>query len=625
MVFAAKKDPVVMTVGNQKVKLSEFEYLYKKNNAQNATDMTIDEYIGMFVNYKLKVCAALDAKLDTISSYRDDMAKYSDELAAPYMVDKEMLDSLLNVAYARMLEVVETQHIMLNHKTDSRSEVEQRLFADSIRNLVVNGADFDELVKKYSVDKTAARTGGYITVVGGNLLLELEDNIYNTPVGDVTAVVPSRVGLHIFKINDRYPHPGEVKARHLLLSTQGAPVSKHPQVYAKADSLRNVILAGADFQIVASQNTEDPSGHYSGGNLPWFGPGRMIKEFEKAAYELKDGEVSEPVKTAYGYHLILREGIRSIPPIDSVKNSLLARFKVDSRYNLAEKRAVERYAKDSKSKNDAKISGKVRKIVEKYGGLNEASRQKIMSIKDVAFIVDGEKYRPDVVLESLDTKNVTNCDSVMRLFDAALKNSFDKAVEDRMKVTLANREPAYGNLINEYSDGMLLYEISNREVWEKANTDIEGLEAYYFANKDSYKWDVPHYKGYVVCAESDSLLNQAVAYLVTLDGENVEYSKELRKKFGTTVRIEKVITAQGASPIVDYIAFGGSHPQVDRRWVAFAPFGGQVLEQPSSLADVKGEVSVDYQQFLEEEWVKELRQKYSVEINEDLIKESLAK
>ncbi len=622
-VVAAKKDPIVMTIGNEEVKLSEFEYLYKKNNAQLATDMTIDEYIDMFVNYKLKVCAALDAKLDTLSSYRMDMKKYSSELAEPYRVDQSVLDSLVNAAYSHMTEVVDIHHLMFKHKTASRSEVEQLAFADSIRDLIAAGADFEQMVKQYSVDPAAAHTAGKMTIQGGYLIYELEDAIYNTPVGEVTEVVPSRVGLHVFKVNSRHPHPGEVKIRHLLVSTQNLPEEEHGLAKAKADSLRKVILAGADFKTIASQYTEDPSGRNNGGELPWFGPGRMIKEFETAAYAMKNGEVSEPVKTAFGYHLLLREGGRPVASLDSVKEELMFRIRTDSRYQIATDRVIYRYAKESGSKINAKIYKKVRKILDKQGGLNEASRQKILSLNDVAYIVDGQKYQVSAVSGVVPANNSSDCDSVMTVFEEALKASFMKAVEAQMRATLADREPAYGNLINEYSDGMLLYEISNRCVWDRANTDVEGLEAYYQSNKDAYRWEVPHYKGYVVCAESDSILKPAMAHLATLAAD-ANYETELRKEFGTKVKIERVITARQASPVVDYIAFGGELPKVNR-WVAFAAFNGKILDQPESAMDVKGEVGVDYQQFLEEEWIKQLRETYPIVVDRKLIKESIAK
>lgn len=621
--LAAKNDPVVITVGGEKVKLSEFEYLYKKNNAQLATDMTLDEYIDMFVNYKLKVCAALDAKLDTLSSYRKDMEMYSAELSAPYRVDKEMLDSLVNAAYSHKTEVVDVHHLMLFTQSKNRTAAQQAALADSLRGLIVAGADVEDLIEKYSEDKSAAVTKGKLAVAGGYLLYELEDAVFNTPVGGVTDVVKSRVGLHIFKIDGRRPHPGEVKARHILIDIRKLPKSKHDIAYAKADSLRNVILAGADFRAIASRYTEDPSGRFTGGDLPWFGPGRMIKEFEEAAYAMADGEVSKPVKTAFGYHLLFREGSRQVAPLDSVREDILSAIKADYRQGLVTRRTIDKYAKSSGSKINSKITNKVRKIVAECGGLNDASRSKLEALKDVAYTVDGQKYGVEEVLKMMGQKNVTDCDSAMTLFNSALEDRFVKAVEGRMLATLADREPAYGNLINEYSDGMLLYEISNRTVWDRANSDMEGLEAFYQAYKDNYKWDVPHYKGYVVFAESDSIVKQAVAYLETLP-DNANYVTELRKEFGTKAKIERVVTARGSSPIVDYVAFGGALPGIDNRWVAFASFRGSILEQPESAMDVKGTVSVDYQQHLEEEWIAKLRRTYPVIITRDIIKKSLS-
>lgn len=624
LLSAAKKtagDPVVMKIGGCDVKMSEFEYLYKKNNAQLESDMTIDSYIDMFVNYKLKVCAAKDAGIDTTEAYLRDMKMYAAELSEPYMTDREMLDSLVAAAYSHRTEVVLIHHLLLPHKTPD--EKGQQAIADSLRGLVAAGADFEEIIRKHSIDPSAPKLAGRMRVTGGYLPYEFEDMAYRTPVGQLSPVFATQFGLHLIRVDERHPNPGEIKARHILKMTRNLPEDRHGEVLAKIDSIRALIAGGADFGTVAKAETEDPSGRANGGELPWFGPGRMVPEFEDAAYSLADGELSQPVKTDFGYHLILREGIRPIAPVDSVRDEIEAFIARDYRSGLLGRRAIDRYAESTGSRINQGAMKKVNGLLKKCGGLNAASRREIASMKDAAFTVDGQKYNASAVVEKLGDKDVEDINSAIKAYGSALESVFVETTGARMRATLADREPAYRNLMNEYSDGMLLYEISNRLVWDRANNDQDGLEAYFRSHRDAYRWDSPHYKGYVVSAESDSIAAAAVEYLGSLQVEDSAYVTELRKKFGTKAKIERVITARGASPIIDHIAFGAPAPQPGKRWNAYRAFRGEIAEQPSTAMDVKGLVSMDYQQELEEQWLRQLHEKYSIEVDRDLIKSSI--
>lgn len=618
----SKVDPTVMTVGGRDVRLSEFEYLYKKNNAQLSADMTLDAYINMFVNYKLKVCAAIDAGIDTTASYRRDMAMYADELAAPYLIDREMTDSLVEAAYGHCRSVLSIHHLLLPSKTDQRDEVAQRAFADSLRSAAVAGADFEAMVREHSVDPSAKRLSGRMTLSGLFSPYEFEDMANRTAPGDFSPVFATRFGLHIIRVDECFRNPGEVKTRHILKRVAPGDSIQAAKALAAVDSLRGVILSGADFASVASAETDDPSGRKTGGDLPWFGPGRMVSEFEEAAYSLSDGELSAPVKTDFGYHLILREGSRQVLPLDSMREVLEQGIFRDGRSDLVARRAVDRYAAQNNSRINDKTTKKVRGILEKCKGLNDCSRQKIAGLKDAAFVVDGIKTSTYEIMKDL-ADDCLDADSAMQLYLAAVDARFAVAAGQRMRATLADREPGYRNLYNEYSDGMLLYEISNSKVWDRANVDVEGLEAYFQNHRDDYKWDCPHYKGYVVSAESDSIASAAADYLSGLDVDASTYVTELRKRFGTTAKIERVITAKGASPIVDYVAFGGDMPEVGDRWKAFLPFCGEIVGQPASAMDVKGAVGVDYQQYLEDQWLRELHEKYSVDVDRELIKSRL--
>lgn len=616
-----KNDPVVMTVGDSQVRLSEFEYLYKKNNAQQQTDLTLDQYIDMFVKYKMKVEAARAAGLDTISSYRADMERCGQELAAPYIYDKEMRDSLVEVAYSHLGEVVTLHHMLLPVKTDRRDETAQKVFADSLHRELLAGADFNAMILKYSTDRSAASTGGRMRITGGIVPYSFEDVVYQTAVGHYSPVFKTIFGLHIVYVDSRQPNPGEVKTRHILKMTRG----KSPEEIAKQkhaiDSIRSLLEAGGDFKQIASAETDDPSGKSNGGNLPWFGPGRMVEPFETAAFSLTPGQISEPVETAFGYHIILCEGVRQTMPIDSVRGDIEMMIDRDQRYGMIHRRAIDKYAGMHRVKFNEKTASEAERIFLSCSGFDDA-KERLGKLSLPVFSIGKKGYKmTDVVRKMKETPQ----GDVLKAYKEALDACYAEAVTADMISTLPDREPDYRNLYNEYSDGMLLYEISNREVWDKANTDKEGLEAYFRSHRQDFRWDAPHYRGFIISAESDSLADAALDHLSSFEqllSFNVDddaYKTELRKNFGNKVKIERVNAAKGDYAIVDYVAFGGEVPAGDKRWHGFRGFKGDIADQPETAMDVKGAVSMAYQQQLEEQWIGRLAATYKVTIDRNAL------
>lgn len=615
-----KTDPVVITVGNSQVRLSEFEYLYKKNNAQQQSDLTLDQYIDMFVKYKMKVEAARAAGLDTISSYRADMERYGQELAAPYLYDKEMRDSLVEVAYSHLCEVVTLHHMLLPVRTDSRDEAGQKAFADSLHRELLAGADFNAMILKHSADRSAASTGGRMRIIGGIVPYSFEDVVYQTAVGHYSPVFKTIFGLHIVYVDSRQPNPGEVKTRHILKMTRGKSPEEITRQKHAIDSIHSLLEAGGDFMQIASAETDDPSGKGNGGNLPWFGPGRMVEQFESAAFSLVPGQISEPVETAFGYHIILCEGVRQTMPVDSVRGDIEMMIDRDQRYGMIHRRAIDRYASKYRVKFNKKAASEAERIILSCSGLDDA-KECLSKISLPVFSIGKKDYEMAEVARRMNGAS----QGVLNAYKDALDACYAEAVTADMISTLPDREPDYRNLYNEYSDGMLLYEISNREVWDKANTDREGLEAYFQSHRQDFQWDAPHYRGFIISAESDSLAGAALEHLSSFErllsfkADDDAYKTELRKKFGNKVKIDRVNAAKGDYAIVDYVAFGGEIPSGDKRWHGFRGFKGDIADQPETAMDVRGLVSMAYQQQLEEQWIGRLAATYKVVIDRNAL------
>lgn len=627
--FAAKKqnDPVVMTVGPEKVTLSEFEYLYKKNQEQQTEVTTLDDYINMFVNYKLKVAAAKDARLDTTEAYKAELNKNKDELARPYLRTQSVDDSLIQVAYNHMQELIDVSHILIQGPMKAGQEYKTRALADSIHALLLAGGNFEELAKKYSIDKSTANKGGHLGYIcGGVWPYTFEDLAFTTPEGQISGVAQSRYGYHIVKPGARRSNPGSVKARHILKSTRDLSPELQARQKEIIDSLYNVVTSGADFAEVARQHTDEPQGKKNGGDLPWFNYRQMVSEFNDIAFTMQPGEISKPVKTSFGWHIILCEDRKPVAPLDSMRSDLEKRIQSDERSRLAVHRTVEKWqaAKNASISEDAKAEASA--VFTEESGLTKAAIEKLSQSKTIAAKIGDATVTVADVAAKLEANSDATPKQALDKFNQITEILLNNATIDDFISTLPSTEPSYRNLLNEYRDGMLLFEISNIEVWDRANNDKEGLQKYYEAHSDEFKWDRPHYKGYVIAASNDSIADAALAHLETASkvSPNATDAKNIRKKFGNEVKVEKVLAGKGDNPIIDNLVFDGPKATTKNRWNSFRTFAGKVIEQPEDARDVKGQVSVGYQQELENNWLSELRKRYKVKVDRKKIQKALS-
>lgn len=558
-IAAKPKDPVLMKVGNDDVRLSEFEYLYNKNNTQQAQPQTIDEYVDMFVNFKLKVAAAEAAGLDTTKAFKDEYLKFRNELSEPYLRDEKVAAAQEAEAYDHMLSDLLVSHIMF--------PAQQSALADSLyAELKAGNARFEDIATKYSMDKASARRGGLMGVVGaGRYPWPFEKAAYETEVGRISPVINSGFGLHIIRVESRTPAKGQVHAAHILRMTRGASDSVVAAEMLVADSLYNVVTAtGADFAAVARQFSQDPGSARNGGDLGFFGPGMMVQEFDSVAFALADGEISRPFKTPFGWHIIKR--IESKGPGTFEENLEAIR------------KQIEREPSRARLAGDAYAAAAVERFRGKLGGLTDSAEMTARAL--------------ELAREELEAENAD-----------------------------------YRNLLHEYRDGILLFDISNREVWNKASADTVGLDEFFRANRAKYAWKAPKFKSLIIFAGNDSLLNVAMRYAADSIPATVPAQKiaeVMQQRFGRDVKVERVIAAKGENAITDYLGFGAEKPAkpASQRWQSYAAFRGRVIDQPEEASDVRGTVVADYQAALEKEWLERLHKEIPVKINQKVLKQA---
>lgn len=616
-------DPTLMTVNGKAVPLSEFVYLYQKNNTQQLQPQPLDEYVDMFVTYKLKVADAEAAGIDTTSSFINEYNGYRRDLAAPYLVDNEYEDSLRRVAYDHMTRNVEVSHIMLPLRDANGSMKPSVQKADSLRNLLMNGADFTTLAKQYSTDANSAVRGGYMGYIAANAYpYEFEEAAYDTPEGSISEPVSTRFGIHLIKRGAERADRGEVHVRHILKITRGKSEAEAAAQKAAIDSIYRLIVDGADFATLALTNSDDQGSAKKSGELAWFGSGRMVPQFEEVAFNLPAGEISQPFETPYGWHIIQKLGSRPTQSYDEALPMINKLIDRDVRRTWIGNRRIAKFNKLYPVTVNEKADAKIAEIITRHNGLDSVAYAEILAIDEPAFTIDGHKV---MIAEGFKSFQPTNdIDDAITQYRGSRRNLMDAKTMEVARERLAESNADYRNLINEYRDGMLLFEISNRRVWDRAGKDKEGLERFFKNNRANYVWQKPHFKGYIVMATSDSISKVAKDFLAERKPQTDSLSKVLKARFGNDVKAEMVVTALGDNPIVDYVAFNGPNPSANQtkgRWKQWFAYTQRIIEQPEEATDVRGAVSTDYQQQLEKEWVDELHAKYPVKINRKLLKQ----
>lgn len=607
-------DPVLMTVDGRDIHVSEFEYLFNKNNSQQQQPQSIDEYLKMFIDYKLKVADAEHAGLAQTPEFESEYAGFRADLAAPYMRDNALEDSLVAEAYSHYLDDVLVSHIMVQ-------PMQGEAMLDSIRTAILDGrTTFEEQAVAISVDRGSSMRGGLMGyVTPGRFPYAFEKAAYDTPEGAISPVVNSGMGYHIIRVEHRQPATGQVSASHILRMTRGKSDTEIAAQRAMIDSLYAVVKANPDsFAEVARQYSEDPGSAQRGGDLGFFGRGAMVAEFDSVSFVLPDGAISTPFETAFGYHIVKRTGHKDVESIDAARPAILEAMKRDERGQMPESMFLSKLMKNYGATLIDEAFVRVAETIRENGGYDSTVIVAMTADPLPVGTYNGgtltlAEVMPHVAqTKALDADNATAL--IRRAAEARLQGKVLDAERSKMEATT----PEYRNLLNEYRDGILLYEIANRNVWDKASKDKAGLEKFFKKNIAKYRWSEPKFKSFIFFAASDSILDKAVAYADSLSTANpTEFTQAMRTKFGKEVKIERVIAAKGENAITDYLAFGGDKPSADRqtKWTAYRAYKGRIIDTPEEASDVRGAAVTDYQAQLEKDWVKKLHKRYKVNLN----------
>lgn len=627
VVTYAAKDPVVMTVNGKDVPKSEFEYLYHKNQQQQLDPQPIDEYVEMFKLYKLKVADALANGIDTTKKFRREMDQYRNELAAPYMADSTFIRSLAREAYDRAQQEVEAKHIMLLKGRTREDNLKKKALIDSIYGCLKAGEDFETLAKKYSEDRGSSQRGGSMGfITAGKLPYSFETVQYSTPEGVVSEVFESPVAFHIIKGGARRPAQGSFLASHILfLFPKNADEATIAALKTRADSVAAVAKADpSKFAELARKYSDDKGSAAKGGELPLFDAGKMVPEFYDAVVAMQDGDISDPVKSQFGWHVIYRRDHKPLASYQELEPTYISRITnpQDERRSKLNANDMARFGKKFKLKMNKAAIDRINSYID-ANGIDDKFLQ-TFSTPDMEnlplFTIGKTPYSVASLFAKL--KGIDKMPDIdqKKAVDRIINNYATRELREMQTAALENEYPDYRNLLNEYRDGSLMYEISLQKVWDKAMQDTEGLNRYFLEHRNDFKWQVPHVKGFLVKTVNDSVADLVRARLPQVGRDSLVQT--IRKEFGKNVQIDKVLVKKGDNQFIDYLMFSpqNSEAPLSANYPVYFMFEPMTLTEPQEVDDVRGLVTGAYQDKLESDWKQWLQLQYPVEVNQKVLK-----
>jgi peptidyl-prolyl cis-trans isomerase SurA len=618
----------IFTYGGTAVTKEEFVRMYSKNSMAKKVDMSegaLREYITLYSRFKMKVAEAEEKKIDTLASIVSELDNYKKQLAKGYLTDKEVINNLTKEAHDRLKKDIEIAHIMITLPKGAQDTMRFAKLIDSIYNAINKGADFGMMAKALSQDKgSAANAGsiGFITAL--QTPYEFETAAYNTAIGKISKPFRSPFGYHIIKKITERAAKGEVQVAQIMLEVRKSfTEDQRKNTKIKADSIVVALRKGLQFEDAVKAFSQDKYSLSNNGELQPFGVSTMAPEFENVAFGLqKTGEIGGPILTEYGYHIIKLLKKMPVKPFDTMKVELAKKIERDGRVDVARIAFLNKIkGKGSFKDYSENLTAFINMIPDtavKNGYLNMPD--KLVDNKPL-FAIKGKPYDYKAFYAFIMQT------SRGRLFGekaTAVKSAYpsfvEKSLMDFEENNLATENAEFKNLLKEYRDGIILFELTDKSVWTKASTDSAGLATFFEKNKTKYQFE-PGFDGRVLrfASQKEQLefasllrnnsIDSAIAKMNVTDTKvNVEDGKFEYSKIDAMAKTVKV---------------GGYSMPIkngDGSIVMYCPTKINTTNTQKNIADARGYVIADYQDYLEKSWIASMEATYPVKVNEVVLK-----
>jgi peptidyl-prolyl cis-trans isomerase SurA len=630
---AVSQNEVLLTIDNKPVSKAEFERIYhKNNNVQGYDNKPVADYLDMFINFKLKVLEAEKLGYDTMASFTTELAGYRDQLSKPYLQDRNLIDQLVQEAYYRTVNEVNASHIMVKLPVNATPADTLTAYnkALNIRKRLLAGESFEKIAREESEDPSAKINEGRLGWFSAfAMVYPFENAAYQTEVGGFSLPVRSKYGYHIIRVNARRPALGEIRLAHIMIrSGRNDSQEAINKAKDKINECYKLLQSGSTFTDMVKKYSEDAGTSSNGGQMRWLRSGELPSDIEDKVFMLTNsGSYTAPLHSEYGWHIFQLQGKRPLASFDQVKSQLEERILMDERGKRTEESFFAGVKKEcgflEYSENISGITSLIDSSLysgnwnpEMAGDLNKPVfiiNKKVYSQRDLAnFIAKTKRYNKQ---ERIAAIVANKCDEMIH-----------KELLEYEKGQLEEKYPTFRYLMAEYHDGILLFNIMDKNVWSKAVSDTVGLKAFYEQHANDYMWN-----------------ERADVSIYTVKDESfLEMTEKLAKKRAqnnwTANEFVKMVCSNDTVPCVKVsdqkFERGESVPPDLFTWkkgftktvregntIKVIFVNALLPSMLKSFDEVQGQVTADYQNFLDEQWIKTLRAKYPVVVNQDVLQQ----
>lgn len=627
-VFSQNKKDILLEVDGKTIYVDEFKRVYSKNLdlVQDESQRDIDGYLDLFIDYKLKIAEARVQGLDQGEEYVNEVEKYRNQLSRNYMSESKLASEMAREAYERGKEEIDASHIllMIGYEALPQDTLAAYQRMESIREEALAGADFAELVKKYSeepgVDRTAGRLGYFSAL---NMVYPFETEAYQTEVGAISNIVRSSFGYHLIKVHDRRERLPMISVSHIMVSDKKGDRNFDPE--ARINEILTMYNQGTSFEDLAKEYSDDVATGQVGGQLKPFQKGALRSPaFENTAYALKTpGEVSQPVKSDFGWHIIRLDEVFERDSFETQQASLEKQMTSGDRG----KRITASVNDDIKKKYGFKVKNDYLSFFTDYLSDEVLSRKwELAPIpaneNKVIFTIGDRDVKYDEFASFIETrqKTVRVHQEKNRLLMNVYEEFENEVIKEYFKTQLEVENREYAAILNEYREGLLIFDVMEHNVWNKAKNDSVGIQQYYEKNKEHYRWN-KRVSGSVLSSPSKEIAQQIQSMLK--EGKDAETVKtELNTDGQVNVMVTSGVFEIGQPPLPEAadVTVGVSEIYT-RNGSYFVVSAHEILpEGVKELSAVRGTIVSQYQNQVEREWVESLRSKYSVNVNQKTLK-----
>lgn len=625
-ILAQNTKEVLFKIDDKPYYTDEFIRIYKKNLdlVKDDSQKDLNHYFDLFLGYKLKVAKAYKLGLQHSTKYQNELNSYRNQLAKGYLNDSKVTSKLIEEAYARNLTELRASHILISFDESVKGADTIPFYnrALALKDRIEKGENFEEVAIVESQDPSVKDNKGDLGFFTAfRMVYPFESAAYKTPVGHLSNPVRTRFGYHIIKVTDSRPNKGEVAVAHIMLAK---PADNNPVLLDKNKKTIAEIYAkiqqGESFEALAAQFSEDKSTASKGGVLQRFGSGQLsAEEFENVAFSLKNkGDISQPFETQFGWHIVKLIDTYPIQSLDQMKVELENKIKRDERSLIITTTLAQKLKAKYTFETNAKEYKNAEKAVteEIYSQTYELPKDKENLRGDIATINKTKKIGTPSFMNYINSqqKNKLTTKPLSKLVAELYENWKSEQLIAYYNENLENEFPDFKYIMDEYRDGLLLFELMEQEIWNKSKTDTLGLQAFYDSNKANYQWK-KRYDVDILSSTDEIAIQKATTYLQK--GKSLDYIKEkLNKEEKVTLMsksglyeedydvLKKIPTIQqGVNPIVK-----------DGNYYYVVQVKNSKPSENKTMNECKSKLINDYQQNLEAHWVDNLKKEFTITI-----------